>query len=110
MLEIIETVNEICEDIELTETTSEQRKTFRNRYNTSVSPSGYAITEDNIIFQMRQGEFGSFEYYTGMEYERNEIVLKIITEEDLLIIYNRNDRAEEIIAMIDPDLLEYDEE
>lgn len=111
MLDILEDANVRFSDVELIYTTNEQRRMFRDRFNTSSSPRAYAITDDEIIFEMRKDNFGSFEYYAGMEYERDEIVLKMESEGDVLVVYNRScSRAEDIISMFNPELLEYNEE
>jgi hypothetical protein len=111
MLDILENANVRFSDVELNYTNSEQRKMFRDRFNTSSCPRAYAITEDEFIFEMAHDSFGSFEYYAGMEYEREHLVLKIQSEGDLLVVYNRDcTRAENIIAMLDPEALDYDED
>jgi uncharacterized membrane protein len=111
MLNILEDANVKFSDVELTYLDSEQRKLFRDRFNTSNCPRAYAVTEDEIIFEMNKDAFASFEYYAGMEYERKHIELKIETRIDVLVVYsNESSRAFDIIAMIDPEALNYDED
>ncbi len=111
MLDILEDANVKFSDVELTYLNPEQKKLFRSRFNTSSCPRAYAVTEDEIIFEMIKDSFGSFEYYAGMEYEREYIELKVETHTDILVVYsNESSRAFDIIAMIDPEALDYDED
>jgi len=106
MQDFLEQVNLMLEGIELTEVTSEQKQIFRKNFNTSMSIREYAVTEDMIFFIMSENSFGSFEYYAGMEYEREHIELRIEVDGDLLVGYSReSSRAEGIINLIDSDAL-----
>lgn len=104
MKEIIENINDYLEDVKMQEITDEQRKWIRERFNTSVKFEYGLTSTDDFIFKITEDYFKSMEYYMGLEYERNEIILEIKYRGDVIIIYNGfNERITKIFEYLMPE-------
>ena len=65
MLNILESIKECLEGIELNNLTIEQKKSLSNRYNTMIRFE-YGTTKYNeMVLKMNKDYFGSMEYYYG---------------------------------------------
>jgi hypothetical protein len=112
-MDILESIQEALRDLDFIELNSEERSKLRTEYNTSAVLNGYAINpvEDLIMFVLSTSSFGSFEYYYGMEYEREFIKMKLQYEDEMIIGYDiQCSRAMNLIKRINPDIdFEFDE-
>lgn len=91
---------QIAEGVELQEIKqNELSKIFTNAY----FSFSYAISDTYVIFYMYKPFFGQFEYFCGMEYEKDFIKFRIETEQDIYVFYSNDSvRALKIIERIDP--------
>jgi len=105
MLNILESIKQCLEGVELNNLTIEQKKSLSNRYNTMIRFE-YSTTKYNeMVLKMNKDYFGSMEYYYGFEYERENIILKIEYEEDLIVIYanDNHNRVTELFEYLTPE-------
>ena len=105
MLNILESIKQCLEGVELNNLTIEQKKSLNDRYNTMIRFE-YGTTKYNeMVLKMNKDYFGSMEYYYGFEYERENIILKIEYEEDLIVIYanNSHNRVTELFEYLTPE-------
>lgn len=88
-------------DVEVQEITQEQRTKMRDNYNTSFRMGCVFIEDERIVvFEMSTDSFKSFEYYMGMEYEREEIVARIECDGFVRVGYQDSERAERVYATV----------
>ena len=100
MLESLKDVQEILKDCsELKEITNEQKYAMKDKFNTWIN---FEYCEDGgYIFLMSEENFKSFEYYLGMEYEKENIETKINSNGNILVIYSYDsERAGEIVESL----------
>ena len=105
MLNILESIKQCLEGVELNNLTIEQKKSLNDRYNTMIRFE-YGTTKYNeMVLKMNKDYFGSMEYYYGFEYERENIILKIEYEEDLIVIYanDNHNRVTELFEYLTPE-------
>jgi hypothetical protein len=94
-------IQELIDSLSLEELTQEQRQILRDNYNTYINFECGFDTEDSIVFKMKKRSFGHFEYYLGMEYEKEDIIYKIETGDEIVVAYNNgNDRVTGIIERL----------
>lgn len=104
MLNILEQIKDYLEGAELHNLTLEQKKWLRNRFNTSITFEYGATQDDDMILKMNKNYFGNMEYYYGFEYEREDILLKIEFEDDIIVVYCNNDnRVTRLFEYLMPD-------
>jgi hypothetical protein len=100
--ESIDNIKEQLEELEFKALTNEQRRILSDRFNTSIDLEYSA--EDDFIFIMSISNFKAFEYYCGMEYEKDDIEYKCELDGIICVSYNSgNDRVARIIDLIDCD-------
>jgi len=91
MNKALESINEIYSVIEETTfevLTKEQLSKLNEANNTYFSHMEIADTDSYIMFFMRKEDFSKFEYYCGMEYEKDEIEYKFESSDGVLVVYN----------------------
>lgn len=100
MSELLQEIKEIVENCEFKTVTNEQEDVLRKHFNRGLT---FDYCQDGgYIFLMSEDSFKSFDYYMGMEYEREEIELKVQLGDNVLVIYsNCCERAKEIIDLLD---------
>lgn len=82
-IESIKELLEIVESDDMKELNKAQKKYIRDRFNTYIS---FEYTEDaNYILKMSESAFNNFEYYLGMEYDK-EYILTFIKAEGYVIV------------------------
>ena len=101
MSNALESINEIYSVIEETEfevLTKEQLSKLGNNNNTYFGRMEIADTDSYIMFLIPKRSFDKFEYYCGMEYEKDEIEYKLETQDSVLVVYGSGcERASEIV-------------
>lgn len=104
----IESIKELLEVVEsdsMKELNKSQRKFLRDRFNTYIN---FEYTEDaNYILKMSEEAFKSFEYYLGMEYEK-EYILTLIKANGYVVV--EYDTESSRLADIFEELAELEEE
>jgi len=100
-LNAITDIQSAIEDVKFVELTSEQLSKMNKEYNTYFGRMEFADTDSYIMFLMPKSSFGKFEYYCGMEYEKDEIEFKLETTDSVLVVYGSGcERACEIVYRI----------
>lgn len=99
MLKSLEEIKAILEESEFKKVTTKQKNVMREHFNKSVNFEYCPIT---ATFLMSEDAFNSFEYYLGMEYEKDEIETKINLGENILVIYSRDcDKVRDLLSLIE---------
>ena len=70
ILDSLREIEEILNDYEFKEATKEQKKMLRNNFNKSFN---FEYCTIQYAFLMSESSFKLFEYYMGMEYEKEYI-------------------------------------
>lgn len=98
LLEKMEMVKEILKG-DFNTTTDEQMEALDNRFNRGLK---FDYTEDgSYIFLMSSSSFKTFEYYYGMECEKDNIDELITIDDMVYVSYNYDsERAEEIFEIL----------
>lgn len=99
MLYSLEDALEVFKDLTFKELTREQMKAIREQFNTSIM---FEYEPDEYVFIMSCETFKQFEYYLGMEYERNDIDIKCEINGNVLVQYNiDNERVAKLIDLLE---------
>lgn len=59
----------------------------------------YAVDEEEIYVKMRKDTFREFEYYLGMEYNRDNIVFKIEFDNEVHVVYDGSERLFSVLEI-----------
>jgi len=101
MSNALNAINNILLDVEeanFEELTRDQLSKMNSAYNTYFGRMEIADTDSYIMFFMRKEDFSKFEYYCGMEYEKDEIEYKFESSDGVLVVYGSGcERACEIV-------------
>jgi len=101
MSNALNAINEILSEVEeanFEELTRDQLSKMNEQYNTYFGRMEIADTDSYIMFFMRKEDFSKFEYYCGMEYEKDEIEFKFESSDGVLVVYGSGcERACEIV-------------
>ena len=104
MLESLQEVQEILEGCNFKKLTDNQKEVLNGNYNTSINFEycGYEDSEaDGYILLMSESNFKKFEYFLGMEYEKDNIEIKVVLNGNVLIIYSDDsNRAKELFNLL----------
>jgi len=106
-MNILKNIQEALRDLDFIEITREEKSKLRSEFNTSYSPNAYAVNweEGLIMLVLTVSGFGSFEYYYGMEYARDDIQMKLQYDKDMIVGYDINcTRVQNLINKINPDI------
>ena len=95
MLEQIEVINDILKS-DFKEINERQQEKIKKNFNCYIS---FNYLEDGgYIFLMSEDSFKDFEYYIGMEYEKEYIESKVVANEIVMVIYSYDSsRTKELI-------------
>lgn len=89
-LESIRELLEVIESDEMKELNKAQRKFLKDRFNTYIN---FEYTEDaNYILKMSEEAFKNFEYYLGMEYDREYILTLIKSDGEVIVEYDTDSK------------------
>lgn len=98
----IDNIKNQIEEMEFKSLTGDIKKVLRDNFNRNINFE-YNSDED-FIFLMSVPDFKDFEYYYGMEYEREDINYKCELDNIVCISYNSgNERIERLIDLIESD-------
>jgi len=101
MSNALNAINEILSEVEeanFEELTRDQLSKMNREYNTYFGRMEIADTDSYIMFLMPKNDFSKFEYYCGMEYEKDEIEFKFESSDGVLVVYGSGcERASEIV-------------
>lgn len=100
MLESIQEIQEVLENDEFKELTDKQKEVLKDNFNTFIK---FEYCDDgSYIFLMSENNFKNFEYYLGMEYEKDYIDTKININGNVLVIYDYDsDRTKELFELLE---------
>jgi len=97
-LNAIKEILSVVEEANFEELTQEQLSKLNSAYNTYFGRMEIADTDSYIMFLIPKRSFDKFEYYCGMEYEKDEIEYKLETQDSVLVVYGSGcERASEIV-------------
>lgn len=90
MQNIIETIKEYLNGIELQKLTDEQKVKLKNNYNCKLYYFEYDINENgDLVIQTTRDNYTNLQYYMGFDHKENEYIkLKIELGDIVIIIYN----------------------
>jgi len=101
MSNALNAINNVLSEIEeanFEELTRDQLSKMNSEYNTYFGRMEIADTDSYIMFFMRKEDFSKFEYYCGMEYEKDEIEFKFESSDGVLVVYGSGcERACELV-------------
>jgi hypothetical protein len=105
MLERIESgIADYCEDNDLELKWSP--KNLSERYSNFYGKFQYLVMDDDIYVSMNRETFKTFEYYLGMEYDRDCISLKIEDAYNITVIYENSTRLQRILDIDEEEVQE----
>lgn len=98
--ESIKELLEIVESDEMKELNKKQKQYIRDRFNTYIN---FEYTEDaNYILKMSNSDYKSFNYYLGMEYEKDYILTVIQDSNYTIVEYDTDcDRLRDIFESLE---------
>lgn len=98
-IESLQEAIESIQDAEFKELTEEQQDKINKNYNTYIN---FEYSADINTFIMSEDAFKRFEYYLGMEYEKDDIVNKIALDGNIFVAYDiDNDRVNDLIELLE---------
>lgn len=104
-IESIKDLLEVVEGDEMKQLNKTQRKFLKDRFNTYIN---FEYTEDGgYILKMSESAFGNFEYYLGMEYDKEYILTLIKSEGEVIVEYDTDSKR---LSNIFEELEELEEE
>jgi hypothetical protein len=84
-VESIKDLLEVVESDEMKQLNKAQRKFLKDRFNTYIN---FEYAEDGgYILKMSESAFGNFEYYLGMEYDKEYILTLIKSDGEVIVEY-----------------------
>ena len=99
-LELIKELIDVVEKGDLKKLNAEQKDYIRKNFNTYIN---FEYTEDaNCILKMSNSDYKSFNYYLGMEYEKDYILTVISDSNYTIVEYDTDcDRLRDIFESLE---------
>ena len=97
---LLDNIVDEIEIAEFKELTEKQQQLINRRFNTYIN---FEYCNDNgIAFIISENDFKNFEYFLGMEYEREDILTKVAIDDIVYVVYDsNNERVNELIEMLE---------
>ncbi len=101
MINIGNLIMEVEENLK--ELSNEQRKELRENFTYNLKTKfQYGKLNEKLLFSMNVEDFSNFSYYTGMEYEKDNVYFRLEYEGQLYIAYNEDcGRALDLLDIIE---------
>ena len=96
---LLSTISVIFNNPKLKELNEEQKECIEKNFNTHID---FEYVEDGgYTFIMEEYDFKNFEYYLGMEYEKQYIESKIVIDDIVIVTYSYDsNRTKDLIDML----------
>lgn len=99
MISSLQDLQDKLENVDFKELNQDQKHLIKDRFNTYVN---FEYAPDENMFIMSAEAFKQFEYYLGMEYEKDDIELKCEIDDNVAVCYNvDNERVSELIDLLE---------
>lgn len=99
---LINDIQYVLKDVKCNELTDKQRNLLHKNFNAYIDFDYGETYEGDIVINVNKRDFNRMEYYYGLEYEREDIILKIEFDYRVVVVYCcENERLKRLMNYIE---------